>query len=79
MRFANLTPGVVIRTQPRIVTAKEMFEFASRYDPQWLHVDPVRAREGRWKGIIASGWLTCSIAMELICLLYTSPSPRDCS
>ncbi len=66
MRFANLTPGVVIRTQPRIVTAKEMFEFASRYDPQWLHVDPVRAREGRWKGIIASGWLTCSIAMELM-------------
>lgn len=66
MRFANLTPGVVVRTQPRIVTSKEMIEFASRYDPQWLHVDPVRARDGRWKGIIASGWLTCSIAMELM-------------
>jgi len=66
MRFSDLTPGVVIRTEPRIVTAKEMVEFASRYDPQWLHIDPVRARDGRWKGIIASGWLTCAIAMELM-------------
>jgi acyl dehydratase len=48
VRFADLTPGVVIRTQPRVVTAKEMVEFASRYDPQWLHVDTVRARDGRY-------------------------------
>ncbi len=66
MRFADLIPGFVIRTAPRIVTAKEMVEFASRYDPQWFHVDAPRAREGRWKGLIASGWLTCSIAMELM-------------
>jgi acyl dehydratase len=41
-------------------------EFASRYDPQWFHTDPIRAREGRWKGLIASGWHTCAIAMELM-------------
>src|SRR5258708_36541019 len=66
MRFADLTPGVVIRTPPRIVSSKEIIEFASRYDPQWIHVDPIRARQGRWKGLIASGWHTCSIAMELM-------------
>ena len=66
MRFSELVPGVVIRTPPRLVTAKEMVEFASRYDPQWFHTDPVRAREGRWKGLIASGWHTCAIAMELM-------------
>lgn len=66
MRFADLTPGVVIRTQPRIVTAKEIVEFASRYDPQWFHTDVERARNGRWKGLIASGWHTCAIAMELM-------------
>ncbi len=43
-----------------------MIEFASRYDPQWFHIDPVRAREGRWKGLIASGGHTCAIAMELM-------------
>ncbi len=66
MRFSDLIPGVVIRTPPRLVTAKEMIEFASRYDSQWFHVDPVRASEGRWKGLIASGWHTCAIAMELM-------------
>jgi acyl dehydratase len=66
VRFSDLTPGLVVRTQPRAVTSKEMIEFASRYDPQWLHIDSVRARGGRWKGIIASGWLTCAIAMELM-------------
>ena len=66
MRFVDLTPSVVIRTNPRIVTAKEIMEFASRYDPQWFHTDVERARKGRWKGLIASGWHTCAIAMELM-------------
>jgi acyl dehydratase len=66
VRFADLIPGVVVRTSPRLVTAKEMVEFASRYDSQWFHVDPVRAGQGRWKGLIASGWHTCAIATELM-------------
>ncbi len=66
MRFSELIPGVVVQTPPRAVTAKEMLEFASRYDPQWFHVDPVRARDGRWKGLIASGWHISAIAMELM-------------
>jgi acyl dehydratase len=65
VRFSDLTPGVVIRTPPRLVAAKEAVEFASRYDPQWFHVDPARASAGRWKGLIASGWLTSAIAMEM--------------
>jgi acyl dehydratase len=66
VRFSELTPGLVVRSPPRPVTLKEMIEFASRYDPQWFHVDPVRAGAGRWKGLIASGWHTCAIAMELM-------------
>ena len=66
MRFSDLTPGLVVRSQPRRVTQKEMIEFASRYDPQWFHVDVARASEGRWRGLIASGWHTCAIAMELM-------------
>ena len=66
MRFSELTPGVVVRSPPRIVTSKEIVDFASRYDPQWFHIDAARAREGRWRGLIASGWHTCAIAMELV-------------
>src|SRR6202030_4823948 len=66
MHFAELTPGVVVRSAPRVVTAKEILEFATRYDPQWFHVDEKRAQSGRWKGLIASGWHSCAIAMELM-------------
>jgi acyl dehydratase len=56
---------MVIEGGRRTVTEAEIIEFATRYDPQWFHTDPVRARDSRWKGLISSGWMTCSIAMEL--------------
>jgi acyl dehydratase len=65
MRFSDLKPGLIIRGGRREVTEEEIIEFARRYDPQWFHLDPVRAADGRWRGLIASGWLTCSIAMQL--------------
>ena len=65
MRFGAMTPGLVIEAGPRSVSAGEIIDFASRYDPQWFHVDPARAAAGRWKGLIASGWHSCAIAMQL--------------
>jgi hypothetical protein len=43
---ADLTPGLVIRTQPRMIMAKEIVEFATRFDPRWFHTDVERARNG---------------------------------
>lgn len=65
MLFRELQPGQSIHAGPRRVTETEIIEFATRYDPQFFHVDPERARASRWKGLIASGWMTCAIAMEL--------------
>jgi acyl dehydratase len=65
MRFDDLEPGMSLSGGRYRVTEAEMLEFARRYDPQWFHLDPVHARDSRWKGLIASGWLTCSIAMRL--------------
>jgi acyl dehydratase len=65
MRFGAMMPGLVIEAGPRSVSAEEIIDFASRYDPQWFHVDPERAAAGRWKGLIASGWHTCAIAMQI--------------
>ena len=65
MRFAQIKPGAVIDGGRRTVTEVEIIQFAKRYDPQWFHTDPDRAAQSRWKGLISSGWLTCSIAMEL--------------
>ena len=65
MRFEQIHGGMIINGGRRAVTEAEIIEFAKRYDPQWFHIDPVRAQNSRWKGLICSGWMTCSIAMEL--------------
>jgi acyl dehydratase len=65
MRFEQIRAGMIIDGGRRVVTEAEIIEFAKRYDPQWFHVDPARAQQSRWAGLISSGWMTCSIAMEL--------------
>ncbi|NYT38517.1 MaoC family dehydratase [Allopusillimonas soli] len=65
MKFSELKVGMVITHPPVVVSEEEMLAFAKAYDPQWFHVDPERARTGRWDGLIASGWLTCGIAMRM--------------
>jgi acyl dehydratase len=66
MKFAELRPGMVLTAGRRAITESEIIEFATRYDPQWFHMDPARAAASRWQGLIASGWQTCSIAMQLL-------------
>jgi acyl dehydratase len=65
MRFEQIKVGMVINCGRRAVTEAEIIDFATRYDPQWFHTDPVRAQNSRWKGLISSGWMTCSVAMDL--------------
>ncbi|OZI71040.1 MaoC family dehydratase [Bordetella genomosp. 12] len=65
MKFAELRQGMVIKGGPVKVSREEVLEFASKYDPQWFHVDEQRAQEGRWGGLIASGWHTCALAMRM--------------
>ncbi|MGM0590725.1 MAG: MaoC family dehydratase [Halobacteriota archaeon] len=49
------------------VTESEILEFAERYDPQWFHTDPERAREESMYGdLIASGWHTASMTMRIV-------------
>ena len=57
---------MVLTAGRRSISEQEIIEFATRYDPQWFHTDPRRAQASRWQGLIASGWHTCSIAMQLV-------------
>lgn len=66
MLYRDLTVGRVIECGSHEVTEEEIIAFASRYDPQPFHVDRDSPEAARWGGLIASGWLTCSIAMDLI-------------
>jgi len=38
--------------------------FASQYDSQPMHTDPVAAARGRFGGIIASGWYVAALVMR---------------
>ena len=47
------------------ISEKEIIEFASKYDPQVFHTDPIKAKQTQLGGIIASGWHTCAIFMRM--------------
>lgn len=44
----------------------EIIEFAKRYDPLFIHMDPAAAAKGPFKGLIASGLQTLAIYQRLI-------------
>jgi acyl dehydratase len=52
--------------QPILVTAAEIIEFASRYDPQPAHTDPEAAETCFLGGLSASGWHTAALTMRLL-------------
>ncbi len=50
------------------VSEAECMEFAQRFDPQPMHVDPEAAARSRFQGLITSGWHTAALVMRLIAL-----------
>lgn len=65
MKFAEFSAGQRIEAGPHVLTEDELLGFARAWDPQWFHTDPAAAAQGRFGGLIASGWQTCGIAMRL--------------
>ena len=70
--FEDLKLGMVIEAQGPTISEAEIIEFASRYDPQYFHIDPEAARSSPYDGLIASGFQTASLTMRLICDAYLS-------
>jgi acyl dehydratase len=66
MKYADIKAGQVIDCGRRKVTEEEILEFARKYDPQPFHTDRAFAAASQWGGLIGSGWMSCSIAMELV-------------
>lgn len=66
MRYwEDFAPGEVTEIGPVTVSEPEIVEFASRYDPQFFHVDPEAAKDGPFGGLIASGWHTTALFMGM--------------
>lgn len=65
--FEDLVEGMSIDLGVKDVTAAEIIEFASEFDPQPMHLDEVAGRQSILGGLSASGWHTCSMFMRLFC------------
>ncbi|GAA0447703.1 MULTISPECIES: MaoC family dehydratase [Sphingomonas] len=60
----DLSVGETWEGGPIPITEDAVIAFATAYDPQPMHVDPVAAAQGRFGGIIASGWHVAALVMR---------------
>ena len=72
--FEDYKEDAVIEMGPVYVEEDELIEFALKYDPQPMHIDPDASKKGPYKGLIASGWQTCALVMGELVKNYFSPS-----
>jgi acyl dehydratase len=70
--FEDYTPGHVYEFGTIAVSEADIVEFARRFDPQYFHLDSVRAAASEFGGIITSGFHTASLAMRLYVDHYLS-------
>lgn len=65
LHFEDFPVGSTWELGSWTVTGEEIVAFATDWDPQFFHVDPVAAVDGPFGGLVASGWHTGSIWMRL--------------
>jgi acyl dehydratase len=65
--FEDFVSGSVEVWGARAVTRDEVVAFAEEFDPQPHHLDDAAAEASILKGLSASGWHSCAIAMRMAC------------
>ena len=63
--FEDFVAGAVYEFGHAEVTETDIIDFARRFDPQPMHIDPEVAARGHFGGLIASGWHTAGLMMRL--------------
>jgi acyl dehydratase len=72
--FEDFVPGAVYEFGDIGVSADEIVDFARRFDPQPMHLDPEAAAHGEFGGLIASGWHTAGLMMRLLVEHFLPPN-----
>ncbi|SEL97279.1 MaoC family dehydratase [Paenibacillus sp. OK003] len=65
MKFNEYIIGKSYRTHSIQLSKKDIIDFAKIYDPQYMHLDEAKAKEGRFGSLIASGMQTMSTSFKL--------------
>ena len=63
--WEDFTVGDVQEFGNMLVTEADIVRFATEFDPQPFHVDAEAAKSSLFKGLCASGWHTCAMAMRI--------------
>lgn len=66
MYFEDFEPGQRFTTASQTVSESEIIAFASQWDKQSFHLDPVAAEASIYGGLIASGFQTLLISFNLV-------------
>ncbi|MFZ2007518.1 MAG: MaoC family dehydratase [Stellaceae bacterium] len=74
--FEDYPVGAVYVGGPVAVSEQDIIDFARRYDPQPMHIDKVAAEAGPFAGLIASGWHTGALMMQLL-VKHFAPTPGN--
>lgn len=67
LHFEDFVTGSVETWGARVVTRDEILAFAQEFDPQAHHLNDAAAEASILKGLSASGWQSCAIAMRMAC------------
>ncbi|MBR0654689.1 MaoC family dehydratase [Plastoroseomonas arctica] len=63
----DLEPGRIFHGGPVTLSEEAIIAFATQYDPQPFHTDPVAAKaHPLFQGLAASGWHTAALSMRMI-------------
>ena len=62
----DLKIGQEFLSRAHAMDAEQIIDFATRFDPQPFHTDPVAARDTFFQGLAASGWHTMAVTMRLL-------------
>jgi len=65
--FEDFEEGRSILLGSKTVTAEEIIDFASQFDPQPMHLDEEAGKASILGGLSASGWHTCCMFMRMMC------------
>lgn len=74
--YEDFQVGSSLELGSKLVSAGEIVEFASEFDPQPMHLDRAAGEASILGGLSASGWHICGMFMRMLCdaLLLDSTS-----
>ncbi|MFM0471680.1 MaoC family dehydratase [Paraburkholderia strydomiana] len=66
LSYEDMTVGSTTEIGKHTFTRDEIVEFAEKFDPQPFHLNEAAAEKSPFRGLVASGWHTCSVMMGML-------------